>query len=80
MTMEEEVEELCRITVARTPIIRPVMGFCSNSLSWKTLPAAQHAHVHQYFRSHYSLYTISQHTMASAHNTVCVCVCVVSNV
>ena len=43
MTMEEEVEELCRMTVARTPIIRPVIGFSSNALSWNTLPAA-HTH------------------------------------
>ena len=38
MTIELEVEELCRMTVDRTPIISPVMGFWSSVLSENTLP------------------------------------------
>lgn len=33
MAIEVEVEELCKMTVARTPIISPVMGLWNNSLS-----------------------------------------------
>lgn len=38
MTMEVDVEELCKMTVAKTPIMRPVMGFCRSSFSWNTFP------------------------------------------
>ena len=30
--MEVEVDEDCSMTVARTPIMRPTMGFCTYSL------------------------------------------------
>ena len=37
-TIEDEVLELCTRTVARTPIMRPAIGFCSSWLSENAAP------------------------------------------
>ena len=39
-TMLVDVLELCRSTVARMPIIRPAIGFCSKAESLKAAPGS----------------------------------------
>lgn len=57
MTMELEVEELCRMTVAKTPSMRPAMGFFRRSLSWNTLPTqTTHGLSHTGFFPQWSIY------------------------
>lgn len=36
--IDVDVDDDCTNTVTNTPIIRPTIGFCNNSLSWKKFP------------------------------------------